>query len=212
MSQQVQELIDKIKSEGIQNAEEKGKEIEEQAKANAKKIVDDANSEAEQIILNAKEDIKRMKESTHMSLKQSARDMILSLRKEIEHVLQKIISESVNDSLTPENLTSILTSVIKESLNEKSDKSDVLVSVNAKDLDKLKNGSVAKLQKQVKQSIQFQAANDIGKGFTISFDKGKSSFDFSDQSLAEFLGAFLNEHVSSLVVESMSSTPAAVTA
>ena len=34
-------------------------------------------------------------------------------------------------------------------------------------------------------------AEDILGGFTISFDSGKSQFDFTDQALAEYIGQYL---------------------
>jgi hypothetical protein len=48
-----------------------------------------------------------------------------------------------------------------------------------------------------------RSADNIRAGFTISFDQGKSCFDFTDESLAEFLGQYLNEHVTKILKESL---------
>ena len=56
MSSQVQELIDKIKSEGVLEAQQKAKTIEEQAKAQAHKIIEEAKREKERLIHQAQED------------------------------------------------------------------------------------------------------------------------------------------------------------
>ena len=66
MSQQVQELIDKIKQDGIQQADQKAKEIEGQAQAKAQQIINEAENKAEQLIASAKEEIKKMEESTQI--------------------------------------------------------------------------------------------------------------------------------------------------
>lgn len=200
MSQHVQELIDKIKNEGVQAADQKAKEIEDQANKKAEEILANANREAEQIIVNAKEEVKKMQESTHMALRQSSRDTLLSLRKEIENTLHKIINNEVSDALTSDTLAEIIAAVAKGQSDGKSS-DDIIVSLNNKDQEKLKSGFMSKLQKQVKQSIKIQSSDDIGKGFTISFDSGKSSFDFTDESLAEYLGTFLNAQVADLVGE-----------
>ena len=72
------------------------------------------------------------------------------------------------------------------------------------DLKKLNGGFVKKLQDKLKdQSIEFRASEDITKGFTISFDSGKSSYDFSDESLAQYLTSFLNDQISALVKDSV---------
>ena len=59
------------------------------------------------------------------------------------------------------------------------------------------------LKKKVKEPIVFKTSDEISKGFTISFDGGKSSFDFTDESLAQYLGRFLNSQVAQLVKDSL---------
>lgn len=202
MSQQVQELIDKIKSEGVQAAEQKAKEVEDQATSKAGQIVEEAHQKAERLIVEAKEEVKKIQESTHMALKQASRDTLLSLRKEINQVLQNIIAEEMKGTLSADTLITVIESVAKSAASEKS-KEDIIVSVNSKDVSKLKDGFASKLQKQVKQPIKLQSSEDVGKGFTISFDNGKSIFDFTDESLAQYLGVFLNDQTASLVKDSV---------
>ena len=108
MSQQIQELIDKIKSEAIAATQEKNKEMESQAKIKAQSIVDQAKAEAAQLIEKAMEGCKKREESTLTALKQAARDTILELRKEITRILNSVISTSVRDALTPDALAGIL--------------------------------------------------------------------------------------------------------
>lgn len=203
MSQQVQELIDKIKSEGIQTAKQEANKITKQAQDQASKINEDAKAATDQLLVNTKEDIKKMQESTNMALQQSCRDMLLALRGQIENMLKKIISLEVKDSLTADQLANIITEVIKNSSEADQSTSDIRVVLNAKDLKKLEESFVAKLQKQVKGTIQLESSDDIDKGFTISYDAGKSSFDFTDESLAQYLSQYLNAQVSNILKESV---------
>ncbi|VAX38022.1 hypothetical protein MNBD_UNCLBAC01-725 [hydrothermal vent metagenome] len=203
MSQQVQELIDKIKSEGVAAAEDKAKEIETQAESKAKDIVAGAQSQAEQIIAEAKQKAQTTQQSTEMALKQSSRDMLLSLRKKIEQSLQKIISAEVDDALTSENLSNILTNLSNKFFENKDSNENIFVTLSDEDLSSLKDGFIAKLKEQLKQPITFQSSDDVSKGFAISFDSGKSAFDFTDASLAEYLGLYLNEHVASLLKDAV---------
>ncbi len=197
MSQQVQELIDKIKNEGVQAADQKAQEIEAQAQASAKKIMADAEAQAKQIVAGAETKAQKTKESTEMALKQSARDTLLALRKEIEGVLQKIVAKETKTALSPEQLAEILKEVIKASASD----SAVEVTLSASDSKKIKEGFMAKLQKGIKEPIAFKSSDGITSGFTISFDEGKSCFDFSDASLTAYLGSYLNEQVASLLSE-----------
>jgi len=201
MSQQVQELIDKIKTEGVQAADKKAKDIENNAQAAAQKMISDAKAEAKRIISAAQVQAQKTKESTEMALKQSARDTLLALKKQIENVLQKVIAKEIKDSLSLEQLTRILTEVTKKSAEDGSADNAVEVVLSSGDLDKMKDGFMAKLQKEIKNPITFKSSDRIASGFTISFDKSKSCFDFSDASLVAYLSSYLNEQVASLLKE-----------
>jgi len=203
MAEQVQELIDKIKSEGVEAANQQARDIEAQAKQKAQAIIDQAKSKSDQLVVDAKESIKKLQESTQMALKQASRDTLLSLRKEIGHMLQKLVVVDVKDSLNAENLANIIITVIKETLSGKNSNANIEVIVSLDDLKKLEQSYVAKLKKQIKEPITFKASDEIGSGFTISFDGGKSSFDFTDEALASYLSTFLNSQVSALVNESV---------
>ena len=201
MSQHVQELIDKIKTEGLQAADQKAKEIEDNARANAQKIIADAHAQAQHIIADARAQAQKTHESTEMALKQSARDTLLALKKEIEGVLRKVISKQIKDSLSPEQLSDIIGEIIKGSVKSNLVDNDIEITLNADDLEKLKDGFIAKLQKEIKQPMTFKSSDGISSGFTISFDEGKSCFDFSEASLIEYLGSYLNAQVASLLKE-----------
>jgi len=205
MAQQIQELINKIKSEGIDQAEKKSKQIETEAQQEAVKIVEKAKKQAEAIVIKANEEAKQIKESTQTSLKQSSRDMILILKEEINRILLGILSKEIHDSLTSDQLGEIIISAVKSYFKESSAKGEAIVQLNSKDLDKFKKGFIKKLQDKLKQSIEFQSAEDIERGFVISFDEGKSSFDCTDESLVNCLSSYLSEELKSLLKESISS-------
>jgi len=204
MSQNIQNLIDKIKTEGFQAAEDKGKEIEQQARQRSDKILQEAQQKADHMIQEAKNEIQRMEESTRMALKQSSRDTVLSLKKEIDGMLQKIVKAQVQEALSSENLANIIGDLVKE-LAKDNPTQDIQVILNPADLKTLQEDVLAKLQKQMKAEIQFKAAEDIGKGFTISFDEGRSCFDFTDESLTKYLSLYLNAQVLDLMKESLNS-------
>ena len=205
MSQEVQELIEKIKNEGIEQAQIKAREIETQAQREAKRVIDEANRQAKQKLGLAEEEIKKFKESAQTALKQASRDTLLTLRKHIQGMLSLIIREGVQDSLNAEKLAHVIETAIHKFMEKDSANVDVRVALSEKDLETLKHGFLAKLQKTIKsKSIRLQSSQDISGGFTISFDGGKSSFDFSDTSLADYLSSFLNERVTELLKDSIS--------
>ena len=87
MAEEIKDLISKIKNEGIKAAENKAAQIELEARALADKIIKDARLGADKIIKDSRRDAEKSRGSTEALLKQSGRDVILSLKKEIVSML-----------------------------------------------------------------------------------------------------------------------------
>ncbi len=204
MSTQVQELINKIKSEGIEEAQKKAKEIETQAYVQSDEIIAKAKKEAEAQLMSAKAEIARTREAAEKSLKQAARDTILDLKTMIDKTLKKIIQANVNQVLNPDQLSQILTSIIDKSIvnASKGTEQNLKIFLNPTDYENLKNGFIAKLKEKIKGGFEFKSSEDISKGFTISFDGGKSSFEFSESALTDYLTMYLNPEIAALIKDS----------
>ncbi len=198
MAEQIQELINKIKADGIQEAQKQAQEILENAKKTADTIIADAKKEAQRIIQEAEEKTRRLEETTHATLQQVSRDMLLNLRGKIEALLNAIVREEIKGSLKGEVLAKVIEEVIKHFSN-KNKIEDIKVILSEADYNALKKDALGKLQKKIKEGIKFVPTDNIGAGFLISFDGGKSSFDFSEESLVDYLMPSLNAEVAEII-------------
>jgi len=204
MTQQVQELIDKIKKEGLAEVQEKSRQVVDEAEKKAAQIIAEAHRQAEALMAKAKQDNERHEQATQVALKQAARDMLLDLRKQIETVLDSIIKSEVKQALETSSLIKMIETVIVKYVEANKDIKDISVALSAADLKKLKEGFIPKLKEKVKQPITFESEEAIQAGFTISFDEGKSRFDFSDEGLVQYLGGHVREELSTLLKDSVS--------
>ena len=199
MAEEIKELIAKIQTEGIQQAENKAKAIEAEAKRRAEIILEEARKESAKIISIAKEDSAKMEEAGRLALKQAARDSLLNLRKEINRLLDKIILMRVSEALGPQELQKLINSLFKEHAGE--EKAGAVISLKKEDLEKLEKGFLQELKEKVKSGITLKSTADISGGFTISFDSGKSHLDFTDHALAEYLSSLLKPKLAELLKE-----------
>ena len=198
MPEEIKGLIEKIQREGVQKAKEDGRKIVEEAQKVSARIIEEAKKEAEAIVQKAKEEAERLKESTEASLKQAGRDFLISLRAQINLLLKKIIIQKTSEALTPEEMSKIINSLIREyAQKQKLDKIEAFFSKD--DLAKIKKGFFEKLSEGVGKEITLKSSDDISAGFTISFDSGKSHFDFSDQALAEYISSYLNKELADIL-------------
>ncbi|MDD5119733.1 MAG: hypothetical protein PHR84_00235 [Candidatus Omnitrophica bacterium] len=197
MAEEIKELIAKIQTEGIAAAEEKSAQIIAEADTVAQKIIGDAKIEADKVIKQADIEAKRIKESTQASLRQAGRDLLITLRKEINSVLDKLIRADIHRALTAEELALILGSLIKNA--PLSLGSEITVSLNQEDKEKLEQGFLKQLVKETQKQITLKSADSIDSGFIISFDAGKSIFDFSADALAEYISETLRPELAKII-------------
>lgn len=197
MAQDIKNLIEKIQQEGIQAAENKAKDIEGKAQQKANDIIAKAKDQADKIISEAKEQVAKMEESGKVSLKQTGRDLLISIRREIGAMLDKIIIANVRESLKPEELIKIIAAIIKES--QVKDKDQIIISLKKEDKEKIEKGLLAELKEEVKKGIVLRPSDDISGGFIISYDAGKSHFDFTDKALAEYFSLYLKPKIGQML-------------
>ncbi|MFY9402968.1 MAG: hypothetical protein WAQ07_06165 [Candidatus Omnitrophota bacterium] len=195
MPEEIKSLIEKIQKEGIQKASDEALKIVEEAKREAKKILQDAHAKAEVLLAQAKEEILKKKESSDILLKQSGRDFIISLRNQINIILKNIIAQKVSEALSIEEVSKIISLIIKESAV----RGGIELAFSENDLLKIKESLLSCLSEEVKKGITIKSSEALSKGFTISFDSGKSYFDFSEQALSEYLSSYFNKELSDIL-------------
>jgi vacuolar-type H+-ATPase subunit E/Vma4 len=199
MAEDIKGLIEKIQQEGIKAAEDKAKEIEDQALQKAHKIVEEAQSQAQQLLDRAKDEIAKMEKSSKASLGQAARDLLLSLRAEINAMLKRIITAEVRKSLGPDEMSKIIATLIQRMSSQK--EGEIIISLKKEELQKVKDNVFNKLTDELKKGVTLKHAQRILGGFIISFDSGKSHFDFTDQAIAEYLSLQLKPQLAQLLVQ-----------
>jgi vacuolar-type H+-ATPase subunit E/Vma4 len=202
MAEELKELIEKIQLEGIKAAEDKALVIEAEARKRADDIIASAEKEAARMKSEAREQIERLEEGAKNSIKQASRDTLLSLRREIAAMLERLVAGHVHKALSAEDLSKILLTVIKGCGSEA--KGKIVVTLNKEDLDKVEKALLSELGQEAKKGITLKSTADIRGGFLISYDGGGSYFDFSDKALAEYLAAQLKAGLGDIVKESVS--------
>ena len=199
MSENLKGLLEKINQEGIKSAEGKARAIEDKTRIDAEKILIDAKKLADEIIQKAKLEAEKTRISANLSVKQASRDLLLALKEDIRKMLNKIIEGEINKALSNEEMAGILAGLIDKYTEKNGKADDIKVLVKKEDLEKIKNTLISKLKDKVKSGVEFRPSPNINAGFSISFDKGKSYFDFSDEGLLETLCVYLNPELARII-------------
>lgn len=199
MPENLKGLLEKINQEGIKSAEEKAMVIEDKARLDAEKILKDAKKLADEIVEKAKTEADKTRISAELSVKQASRDLLLGLKEDIRKMLNKVIAAEIDKAMSGDETAKILAGLIERYIDKDGQSGDIKVLVKKEDLEKIRGAFMAKLKDRVKSGVEFRPSENINAGFSISFDKGKSYFDFSDEGLVEALRAYLNPELAKLI-------------
>jgi len=199
MPENLKDLLEKINQEGIKSAEEKARTIEAKAEKDAEKILADARKLADKITQEATSGAERLKITAVAGLKQASRDLLLGLKEDIRKTLNKVIAGEISKALSDEEIAGILAGLIDKYAEKNGKADDIKVLVKKEGLEKIKNAFMSKLKDKIKSGVEFKPSQNINAGFSISFDKGKSYFDFSDEGLLDALSAYLNPELAKLM-------------
>ncbi|MDD1715459.1 MAG: hypothetical protein LUQ01_00520 [Methanolinea sp.] len=197
MAEEIRDLIEKINQEGIKAAEEKANAIEAAAKQNAEVILSSARKKADEMIASAEERIRRQDEKERILLAQAGRDFLISLRKEINSMLGRIIVADIQEALTPDALSHLLIEVVRN--HRAGEPGEILMTLKKKDQEILENNYLTRLKEETEKGILLKPSGEITGGFTISFDSGRSYYDFSDRALAEYIGTYLKPKLNQIL-------------
>ena len=146
MEQQIQDLVDSIRKEGLDEANRERDRIIAQAKAEADRIVKEARENAAKMIEDATKECELRQQSTKASLVQASRDVALSLKGEINDQLAKILSQQIAASFDKELVAKIVAAAVEAGLKDTTieisgqDAQSIVASLSASLASKLKGG------------------------------------------------------------------------
>lgn len=200
MDVQLKELIDRIKSEGIETAEGQARSIVEEAEKKAKQIVADAEKEADALRRKAEEDAARSEQTARESIRQAGRDLIISLQKKLQQLFDAVIYTETAGSLQG----NALQKTIKELMDHwNEDVANLELLVAEKELAKLEKGLRDSLSAKLSKGLELKPLANVEAGFHVSYKDGSAYYNFSAEGVADILSEFLNPKLAEILKEAV---------
>lgn len=191
MDVQVQELIDKIKKDGVGVAEASAASIIADAEKRAEAIIAEAEKKAEEAEKKAKAEAARLEKASIDAITQAARNSILSFRDSINAELSAIVNAETEKSYNADMLKTLIPDVVKAWVAN-TEAESVAVLLAEKDLKKLSSGFTSALKAELAKGLELKADGSLESGFRIGSKDGSAFYDFSAESVAELFSAYLN--------------------
>jgi len=200
MDVQLKELIERIKSEGIENAEQQARSIIEEAEKRGEKIIADAEKEADSIRGKAEADARKMEYTGRESLKQAGRDLLITLQQRLQVLFSGVIYGETAEQLKGDQLQKVITQLV-DHWNEDIQNLELLIA--EEELKKLDKGLRDKLSAQLSKGMEIKPLQGVEAGFKVSYKDGSAYYNFSAEGVAEIISEFLNPKLADVLKEAV---------
>lgn len=199
MSVQLSELIEKIKKEGLDAAEQEAARIRRQAEEQAARIVEEAKAEAGSLLSRAQAEALRFEQTGREGVRQAGRDVVLNLRKELEGLFTTLLQRRVSAALQGDAVKDALVSLFRNWRSDAGAAAEVLVP--ARTWEAMRDQLLAAMAEQIKAGLTIKPAGSVRAGFRVAEKDGRAYFDFTDAALVEFLIEHLNPRLAECLRE-----------
>jgi len=201
MEKKLQELTEKIYSEGIEKAKEEAEKIEKDASQKAQSEIDKAEDEAKKIIENANKKAEEIKRNGESEMKLAAKQTLAEIRQNITDIITvSSISDNVKEAFSDNGfIKELITLSVKAFDPEGSADLEVVLPVEKKkELEAFLKERASKL---IDGGIEVNFSEDISGGFKIGPADGSYKLSFSDADFKNYFKRYLRPKTAKLLFE-----------
>ncbi|QFI14251.1 V-type ATP synthase subunit E [Borrelia sp. CA_690] len=196
MQFEVKDLINKIKKDGLEEAERVSNDIILKAKREAEEIVSRAEEAAKVLKLKSEKEANDYKRHALEASRQAARDLIIGVEKNLKSLFENILKDNVGEVFSDNNFLAELIIKITDSWIKEE---KVVVQLNEFDVSSLEHMLKLKLGNKLKEEIEIKPFRGISKGFRLQKKNTDLHYDFSVETIADILFDYLNPRFKEVV-------------
>ena len=195
MTQDLQQLLEKIQREGVDKARAEADRIVEQANQQAREIVSQARSEATRLLAASRQEAEAFEHRAKETIRQAARDTALAVERAVTDRLTRLLAGEVADALRqPDAVSRLALEAVRAYL---SGQETVEVATTAALADALR----ARLAAEARDSAGITITTDdaASAGFRVRLDQGRIEHAFTGQAVTDALARQLRPRLAALM-------------
>jgi V/A-type H+-transporting ATPase subunit E len=195
MDVNLEKLIEKIKVEGVEEAQRESDKIVKKAEKEASSIVEKAKTEAEKIVKDGETKASQFRENAEADLRQAVRNAELLLKERINSLFDQVFKRKVTETMEPDFLKNLILTVIDKWAGDRGAE----ITVDEKTKKGLEKLLFSSLKEDLRESITLKSSADISTGFRVALKGEEVYYDFSDEAVAEALRTLLNPRLKEIL-------------
>ena len=198
MAEELQHLIERIRKEGVESGEKAADSLVAEAKKKAAAIVADAQKQAKDMVAKAEADSAAFAERGKATLRQSARDLLISIHSSVSDVVGGIAGAKLDQALTPDLMAQMLLK-LAEAYAKDGGAGGMVAMLGEADAAAVRAAFAKEYQNKLAAGIQIESRKEIFKGFHAAKKDGQVFHDFTKEAIAESLASFLRPELAQIV-------------
>lgn len=197
MSEELQGLLNKIQAEGLEKAETERARLVAEAKAQAEAIIAEAKAQADKIRKDAEADAETSRKKADAAVRQAARDVIISLKDDLQQKLRAVVREAAAQAMTPEAMAGLIAQIAGQFAQNAASGTEVVLP--AREREEAAQKLIGCLPDVLKKNASVQLGRGFAAGFKIGFNNSEVFLDFSDEALADVICEFVGPKLAAVI-------------
>lgn len=201
MEVQLQDLVDKIKQDGIASAEQQAAGIIAEAEKKAQALIANAEKEAEALLKKSEAESQRFTHASEAAVKQACRNALIAFREGVIASLNALIKREIAAAYSQDVLKTLIPEAVKEWI--KTNKGDVSAILSPEDAQKLESSLLSAFKKDIDKGIEVKSDAQLSGGFRIGVKDGSAYYDFSAEAVAELFSSYISSRAAALLKDAV---------
>ncbi len=199
MQSQLQELTDKIYTEGVRKAQVEAEAIVSKAKVQAEQILAKAEQDALDLLAKAKQEAEMLTKNVSSELKMSSQQAVSSLRQQIEQsITLQVLKPGLNEVFgTADYLTTIISSLTEAWV--KNQQADLHLIFAEKYKGEIETKLEASLRDVLNKGVSFEFSTNIKSGFKVQPKESAYVVSFTEEDFLTFFKTYLRKNTNDLL-------------
>jgi len=199
MSEELQSLLERIEKDGVAKADAQAEAIVTAAQTKAAQLVKDAEAKAAELLATAEIESQAFEVRSSKALDQAARDVILSVEREVAAIFARIAGTEVAQALDNETVRTSVATLIES--YTKADASGSRLAITLSDAQRADVTAYlsGKFQSELANGLTIESSSAIASGFKVAVTDKEVEHDFTGEAVAEDLGTLLRADLAAIV-------------
>jgi len=179
MTEDLQQLLEKIQREGIDKAQAEANSILDKAKKDSAALIATAKAEAEKIKKEAQAEAEAYAVRAGETISQSARDILLHVEKSVTAMMENLLQKDINTALSSEETAASLVQEAVKTYMTGNDRIEISAA------EKMTEALRTRLAGMAADGVTVVTDSTTGSGFRVKLAEGRIEHDFTGAAVAD---------------------------